>query len=853
MNEEGKTTLDTFSSTDRMRKDMHFKNIIIKNSCRLRQKSNDDCNSRGIKEKEPELRILRRRIKYNRIEKNNFNKSIDNISIDLNSNFMKQNRSKRKFFLDLNFDKDEQTSFAETERKRENIFIKNSIDKPQIIRVNQNKTMNINSNNIGNIIRKEKIIENKYPINNNDGPNIHNSEIKQIITDLKEDKNNTNNKKKVNMKRYNSIRKIMNNLYYNSYLTDKKNCDNKEKTLKKEKSKKLNLNNNNNHIFKDSENIVNRKIINVKSNNSYFIKDNNNLKTMKLKSNKKIEDNYKSINDHIYIQRKNLFGNILNKDIHTFSTEDNSILATDENKEIIKTKKYEQNLIKVKMVCHKLQKQLNEDEKLTKYKNSINQKIIIPKLMQSKINNKIYETIPNKINGKDKNQISNLISPRLKYEYKRMWNFRYKEDDNDNDKINLNYVKNKKIESNMNYNFNNTIEQNSDLNLDKIKVEIKDSNFLVNFFDDIIQLCEGIKEKTIFEKLVKKINKKYLIDYDKISSEINLIDAKNNFSYSFKIFCIILICFCFLSKDNALYKENFKKIYLLFSQYIYSSLFLFGYHESNCKSIKSFLKDYNSKKNITIFQCADSIVRLLFQEKEEYISLNKILNQLKIKSRNSNIKEIINIIKETILFCFNQIKFYKIYPNNLNNNNFYSNYFLRKENNTKKIGFPTAPFIKANLRKKFCLVLDMDETILHSIKMNFGNYFFLRPGTLEFLNELSQFYEIIIFTSSPKEYADDILDKIDPNGNLISHRLYKSHVLFEKGKSVKKLELIGRDLNKIIFVDNLKYNAKYNLKNLYLIPSWTDNIYDNEIYKLKKKLKYIFESGKYNDDVTKAL
>ena len=123
--------------------------------------------------------------------------------------------------------------------------------------------------------------------------------------------------------------------------------------------------------------------------------------------------------------------------------------------------------------------------------------------------------------GKILNLISNLISPRLKYEYKRRWNFRYKEDDNDNDKINLNNVKNKKIDNYMNYNFNNTIEQNSDLNLDKIKVEIKDSNFLVNFFDDIIQLCEGIKEKTIFEKLVKKVNKKYLIDYDKISSEIN--------------------------------------------------------------------------------------------------------------------------------------------------------------------------------------------------------------------------------------------------------------------------------------------------------------------------------------------
>ena len=70
---------------------------------------------------------------------------------------------------------------------------------------------------------------------------------------------------------------------------------------------------------------------------------------------------------------------------------------------------------------------------------------------------------------------------------------------------------------------------------------------------------------------------------------------------------------------------------------------------------------------------------------------------------------------------------------------------------------------------------------------------------------------------------------------------------------MKKLNLIGRDLNKIIFVDNLKSNAKYNPKNLYLIPSWTDDIYDNELYKLKSKLIYICTSGKYNDDITKGL
>ena len=67
------------------------------------------------------------------------------------------------------------------------------------------------------------------------------------------------------------------------------------------------------------------------------------------------------------------------------------------------------------------------------------------------------------------------------------------------------------------------------------------------------------------------------------------------------------------------------------------------------------------------------------------------------------------------------------------------------------------------------------------------------------------------------------------------------------------MNLIGRDLNKIIFVDNMRCNAKYNQKNLYLIPSWMDDIYDDEIYKLMNKLKYIYESGKFSDDITKGL
>ena len=353
--------------------------------------------------------------------------------------------------------------------------------------------------------------------------------------------------------------------------------------------------------------------------------------------------------------------------------------------------------------------------------------------------------------------------------------------------------------------------------------------------------------------MIKKINKKYFIDYDKISFEINSIGIRNNFNYCFKYFCIILISFCFLSIEDNLYKTNFEKTHLLFIQFIYSSLNLIGCQNLNSRSIKYFLNEYNLFRKVSITQCTNSIIKLLFDEKKEYISLSNILKQLMKKVPSENIKDIIKIINKTILFCFNKIQYNKRYINSFYNINLYTKYFHNMDENNKKENYPCAPYIKTNMKKSFCLVLDLDETISHSIKINYGNYFFLRPGTIEFLNELSKFYEIIIFTSSPKEYADDILDKIDSSGDLISHRLYKPHVIFEKGKSVKKLELIGRDLNKIIFVDNLKYNAKYNLKNLYLIPSWTDDINDNELYKLENKLKYIYESGKFNDDITKGL
>jgi len=51
-------------------------------------------------------------------------------------------------------------------------------------------------------------------------------------------------------------------------------------------------------------------------------------------------------------------------------------------------------------------------------------------------------------------------------------------------------------------------------------------------------------------------------------------------------------------------------------------------------------------------------------------------------------------------------------------------------------------------------------------------YYLIRPGALKFLLELSDYYEIVVFTAAMPDYADWILDNIDRH-NKIQHRLYR--------------------------------------------------------------------------------
>ena len=82
-----------------------------------------------------------------------------------------------------------------------------------------------------------------------------------------------------------------------------------------------------------------------------------------------------------------------------------------------------------------------------------------------------------------------------------------------------------------------------------------------------------------------------------------------------------------------------------------------------------------------------------------------------------------------------------------------------------------------------------------------------------------------MFTASHQTYADAILDYIDPNRELIQHRLYRQHcVLTKEGYYIKDLRIIGnRDLNDLVIVDNSVYSFAFQIDNgIPIIPFYND-------------------------------
>ncbi|KAF3036787.1 hypothetical protein E8E12_003522 [Didymella heteroderae] len=155
--------------------------------------------------------------------------------------------------------------------------------------------------------------------------------------------------------------------------------------------------------------------------------------------------------------------------------------------------------------------------------------------------------------------------------------------------------------------------------------------------------------------------------------------------------------------------------------------------------------------------------------------------------------------------------------------------------------------IEPRFKGKKCLVLDLDETLVHSsfkilhqadftipveIEGQYHNvYVIKRPGVDQFMKRVGELYEVVVFTASVSKYGDPLLDQLDIHG-VVHHRLFRESCYNHQGNYVKDLSQIGRDLKDTIIIDNSPTSYIFHPQHAVPISSWFSDAHDNELLDL---------------------
>uniref|UniRef100_UPI00398EB665 carboxy-terminal domain RNA polymerase II polypeptide A small phosphatase 2-like isoform X2 n=1 Tax=Pristiophorus japonicus TaxID=55135 RepID=UPI00398EB665 len=157
------------------------------------------------------------------------------------------------------------------------------------------------------------------------------------------------------------------------------------------------------------------------------------------------------------------------------------------------------------------------------------------------------------------------------------------------------------------------------------------------------------------------------------------------------------------------------------------------------------------------------------------------------------------------------------------------------------------PEIEPQVAGRLCLVIDLDETLIHSSFKPISDadfivtveiegtmqqvYVFKRPYVDKFLQRMGELFECVLFTASLAKYADPVIDLLDKWG-VFRARLFRESCVFHQGSYVKDLNRLGRDLNKIIIIDNSPASYIFHPYNAVPVTSWFDDLSDTELLSL---------------------
>ena len=476
--------------------------------------------------------------------------------------------------------------------------------------------------------------------------------------------------------------------------------------------------------------------------------------------------------------------------------------------------------------------QINElkNNKVEFINNIIREKPLL--INKNKINQKNY--IHTKNNNLNKNYINNNIITESNISSNKL-------DENIN-KINYNLTETNVIN---NINKKNSTEENSAiLNVEEILMIEEKLSSLMNCLIDFNPCKEECFECLDFYFTTKL--SRNICNYFLTEKYLKIIKKAMNL----KLFSFIL---CY---DISLNEDIFPQYIVLLDELfglIHTILILISKYFCNkirensqniwVNKLQNLIKNYYPEKRATneIFEEIEILCNKLTENLFPLIL--KKYNKIKI----SEIYNKINILSQDDL---QRLFLDKIFINmNLNGSIIASSSYF-KENKNIINDFVPIPYLKNLSNKKYTLILDLDETLIHfkgHPNDDSSGILQFRPFLSEFLSAVENFYELVVFTAATQDYADPIINAIEQKGTKFDYRLYRIHTIIINNDFVKDLSRLGRDLSRTIIVDNMEQNYKLQPENgITIRPFWGKDINDMALYDL---ITILIQIAKNNMDV----
>ena len=294
----------------------------------------------------------------------------------------------------------------------------------------------------------------------------------------------------------------------------------------------------------------------------------------------------------------------------------------------------------------------------------------------------------------------------------------------------------------------------------------------------------------------------------------------------------VILFYSFLLKKNSI---EYKRYLLLLEKEIANNKIKYeddtlNTVENNFQYINNYYKMIvDNIYKITNYKTINKNIKFPFCINNKEIYGN---NMIKINIISSFFNEAYKTSNEDIYSINDLQKFFYIFfkrnlGNNINNNDINKNDYEKKKefinNSIKNVSISNfnltgnnqninylLPEIKNGY--EYSLVLDLDGTLI-SYQKNTSSII-LRPGLNTFLHKMKKIFELILFTSASHDYVDPIVNFIEKDEKFFDYILYRKHLSYdEKGEYFKNLNLLNRDIKKIIIVDDTEKSFKLHKSN----------------------------------------